>query len=50
MVRLKLEITKERFETTEKSQFHYGSIKTIENVENSTTSNTSQFHYGSIKT
>ena len=33
-----------------KSQFHYGSIKTITNKIIETDKKVSQFHYGSIKT
>ena len=50
MVRLKLTEFSKGFAIYDKSQFHYGSIKTGIELDVETMKVLSQFHYGSIKT
>ena len=50
MVRLKLNKGRVNKTRPDQSQFHYGSIKTLELMINISTHRKSQFHYGSIKT
>ena len=50
MVRLKLFKTYHTGFQNAKSQFHYGSIKTLLDKQSQFSISASQFHYGSIKT
>ena len=50
MVRLKHKSQEYNIDVKNKSQFHYGSIKTIVKQKRCKNEKKSQFHYGSIKT